>query len=253
MDDVIEQAINKKPHLLDPLRFYAKTVKFVERVRALPITTRKVLSPYPAATLDVVFGQLSLLFDLPEGALSPLKQAMEAREIDFSRLPMNEIPSFSLPYPEDDLSILLYILSKPYFAAAREARSRGNMFWEEGKCPVCMAQPSFSWFTEGGMRRVWCPFCETTGDMSGNGCPICRAEDAAEQRVLTFRKEEAFPVSVCDLCRSYVKTVDAGRVSQWSPAVADLISLPLDIVVQEKGYVRRSPNPIGMRKMTMRG
>jgi len=35
--------------------------------------------------------------------------------------------------------------------------------------------------------------------------------------------------------------------------LADLISLPLDIVIQEKGYKRSSPNPIGMVKMSSSG
>jgi formate dehydrogenase maturation protein FdhE len=30
----------------------------------------------------------------------------------------------------------------------------------------------------------------------------------------------------------------------------DILSLPLDIVVQEKGYKRLSPNPVGMMRMT---
>jgi formate dehydrogenase maturation protein FdhE len=31
------------------------------------------------------------------------------------------------------------------------------------------------------------------------------------------------------------------------------MSLPLDIVVQEKGFERRSPNPVGMRKISTHG
>jgi hypothetical protein len=31
------------------------------------------------------------------------------------------------------------------------------------------------------------------------------------------------------------------------------MSLPLDLVVQEKGYVRRAPNPLGMLRMSMAG
>jgi formate dehydrogenase maturation protein FdhE len=34
-----------------------------------------------------------------------------------------------------------------------------------------------------------------------------------------------------------------------TPDIADLISLPLDFVAQEKKYVRLSPNPIGLMRM----
>ena len=61
-------------------------------------------------------------FDLPEGTLAPFKQAMEVREIDFTRLPFGEVPSFSLPYAEDDLSMLLYLLSKPWFLSLGDSR-----------------------------------------------------------------------------------------------------------------------------------
>ncbi len=60
-------------------------------------------------------------------------------------------------------------------------------------------------------------------------------------------------MDTCDLCGSYTKTVDGALISRFSPEIADLISLPLDIIVQEKGYVRRSPNPIGMRTITTQG
>ena len=42
-------------------------------------------------------------------------------------------------------------------------------------------------------------------------------------------------------------------LSHWSPDIADLVSLPLDVMVQQQGYVRRSPNPIGLRKITASG
>jgi formate dehydrogenase maturation protein FdhE len=38
-----------------------------------------------------------------------------------------------------------------------------------------------------------------------------------------------------------------------SPDLADLMSLPLDIVMQQKGFKRRSPNPLGMVNMSAAG
>ena len=89
--------------------------------------------------------------------------------------------------------------------------------------------------------------------MDRTGCPVCQTVDSAKQNILVFEREEGFKINTCDLCRSYVKTIDAEIILRLTPDIADLVSLPLDIVVQEKGYARRSPNPVGMRKICTRG
>ena len=96
----------------------------------------------------------SAIFEFPEGTLSPLKQAMGLNEIDLTRLPLGEIPAFSLPYPEDDLTMLLFLISKPYFLGLRETVSLENRLWEEGRCPVCNAQPSITWMGGEGRHQI---------------------------------------------------------------------------------------------------
>ncbi len=253
MHAVIEDIIRQKPHLADTLRFYEKAVKFLETMRESPVKTGPHRNAYAPELIGRIFERFLSLIELPEGSLDPLKQAMELGEIDFTRLPLGEVPAFSLPYAEDDLSMLLFLLSKPYFIALRESRSLDDRTWEEGRCPVCKAQPTVSWIGDNGLRRVSCSYCGTTGYVDRPGCPVCQAVDASKQNVLVFEREEGFKINTCDLCRSYVKTVDAGMVLRLTPELADLVSLPLDIVVQEKGYARRSPNPVGMRKISTRG
>jgi FdhE protein len=251
--ETIEDIIRKKPHLTDPFRFYEKAVKFTESVRELHLPVRLEMHSYPRESVDRIFEIFSATFELPEGTLSPLKQAMGLSEIDFTRLPLGETPAFSLPYPEDDLTMLLFLISKPYFLGLREACSLDNRFWEEGRCPVCNAQPSISWIGEEGRRQLSCSFCGTVGYHERIGCMICQNNDGPKQNVFLFEGEEGFRVNTCDACRSYVKTIEAGMLSRMGPEVADLMSLPLDIVVQEKGFQRRSPNPIGMRKISAHG
>jgi FdhE protein len=67
------------------------------------------------------------------------------------------------------------------------------------------------------------------------------------------KKEKGLTVRACDMCKSYVKVVDGGLLNRVTPDLADLMSLPLDIMVQEKGYKRPSPNPIGMVRMSASG
>ncbi len=253
MNAVVEEILREKPHLADTFRFYEKAVQFIDSARALVPAPRPSRAAYPAEALDPIFERFSSFIDLPEGSLDPLKRAMELGEIDFTRLPLGEVPAFSLPYAEDDLSMLLFLLSKPYFIALREAHPQDGRTWEEGRCPVCAAKPAISWIGDNGRRRVSCSYCGTTGYADRIGCPVCQAVDASKQNILVFDREEGFKINTCDLCHSYVKTVDAGMILRLTPELADLASLPLDIVVQEKGYARRSPNPIGIRKISTRG
>jgi FdhE protein len=70
---------------------------------------------------------------------------------------------------------------------------------------------------------------------------------------IVFENEVGFRVRACNACRSYGKIVDWELLCRMTPDLADLISLPLDIVVQEKGYKRPSPNAIGMVRMSASG
>lgn len=170
MKDIIAELITKKPHLADPLRFYEKTLGFIRSVHELPLSVAPDENAYTPGIVPDVFERFSALFDLPEGTLSPLKQAMELREVDFTRLPFGEVPSFSLPYAEDNLSMLLYLLSKPWFLALVAHTPAKGQGWNEGKCPVCNAQPVVTWMAD-NRREAFCAFCGTTGSVARTGMP----------------------------------------------------------------------------------
>jgi len=134
----------------------------------------------------------------------------------------------------------------------RDAGGGEDRDWEEGRCPVCGARSSLVSAAGENVRRFHCSFCGTVGHGPA-GCPVCLAGDAAQQRLFAFEGEEGFRVQTCEVCRSYVKVVEEDLLSGMTPDLADLISLPLDIVIQEKGFKRSSPNPIGMVRMSGKG
>jgi len=251
--DIIEELIREKPHLADPLRFYEKVVGFTETVKEFTTTAGPALTAYSPHIVDRVVNIFSQALELPEGTLSPLKQALELGEIDFTRLPLREVPAFSLPYAEEDLTMILFLVSRPFFLGLGEACNLDGKLWEEGKCPVCYAQPSLSSSAQDGRMQLYCSFCGTIGLVSQVQCPLCLNQDLAQLNSYTFTGEEGFSVQTCDVCKSYVKNVEPELLSRFGPDLADLISLPLDMVIQQKGYVRRSPNPIGMIDMSGRG
>jgi FdhE protein len=250
--DSIEKLIAKKPHLADTLRFYERAVQFADAVKALGMPSKPGLNAYPPEFIDRIVVLFHSVVDLPEGSLSPLKQALELGEIDFTRLPLLEVPAFSLPYPEDDLTMLLFLFSRPYFFGKRDVFQRNDRFWEEGRCPVCGARPSLFTISAEGVHQH-CSFCGTKGRHDAIGCPVCQNKDKALLNTFIVKKEKGFAVRSCDLCKTYVKTVDEKQFGRVTPDLADLVSLPLDIVVQEKGYKRPSPNPVGMLRMSSSG
>jgi len=258
MNQITEELLQNKPHLAEPIRFYDKTRKFTgivqELLNALPADScRRELNAYPTASVSTIVRQFTAVFELPEGSLSPLLQALELGEIDFMRLPLRETPAFSLPYAEEDLQLILFLISRPYFLGLRDSRGLGGRHWDKGKCPICGAQPSLSSIANNGSRRLFCPFCGTEGEGARTGCPVCLNSDPSKVNILTFEGEPGFKVHACGECASYVKTAEHEMLSRFTPELIELISLPLDFVAQEKGYARRSPNPIGIMNMVVRG
>jgi formate dehydrogenase maturation protein FdhE len=53
----------------------------------------------------------------------------------------------------------------------------------------------------------------------------------------------------CEKCKSYVKTFESSMTEGHSMDSLDIMSIPLDIIVQEKGYKRHAPNPVGIMKI----
>jgi len=251
--NIIEELIKMKPHLAEPLRFYEKAAGFMDSAKEFTTAIGPAQTSYSPDIVERIVDIFSHALELPEGSLSPLKHALELGEIDFTRLPLHEVPAFSLPYAEEDLTMLLFLVSRPFFTALAKAFKLNGTIWEEGKCPVCYAQPSLSSLTRDGRMQIYCSFCGTYGLVPRAQCPLCRNQDPVLLNIFTFTGEEDFSVQTCDACKSYVKNVELEVLSRFGPDLADLMSLPLDMVIQQKGYRRRSPNPIGMIAMSGRG
>lgn len=81
-------------------------------------------------------------------------------------------------------------------------------------------------------------------------CPICMNKDTNKLDILIIDNEEGFRIDLCNECKSYIKTFERILLNDHTPELLDIMSLPLDIIAQEKGYKRLSPNPIGMIKIS---
>jgi FdhE protein len=232
----IEDIIQERPYLKETLLLYKRVKEFNDSIAELYRNSmHEGEISYPPSIVDGIFQRFSDIFDIPLESLHPLIDAMRLGQIDLTRLSHNEVSGFLLPYNEDELWMLLFIIGRPFSLGMRRLLPLDDPFYQQGRCPVCNSIPSIASIEGDGKRRLYCSFCGTSGHYSRIGCPACL--------------NEGFRINTCDACGSYLKTVDASLLNDLSVDLADLISLPLDIIAQRKGFKRRSPNPIGIISM----
>lgn len=97
-------------------------------------------------------------------------------------------------------------------------------------CSLCATQ----WH----MVRVKCSHCESTagiGYLTLSNDPDSEAGKAAATR-------EVVKAEVCDECSSYLKLVSLESDAQADPVADDLATLALDLLTDERGYMRVGPN-----------
>jgi FdhE protein len=251
----IQALIEKRPHLKDPLELYAKWQRFHHEAAELMPKVRSAISTedskaYPRESAGPIFRLFVSIFDLPSEDFEPLCRALENGDIDFMRLPLEEVPAISsLACTEEELSAILFLLSKPYFLALRETFPLDGSEWKDGRCPLCSARAALSSIIEGPIRNLHCSFCGTTGPFRFIGCPNCGSVDTAKLTTIVSEDEPGFRISTCDACQTYVKVVEGPTLKEMGIDLADLAGLPLDIVAQVKGFARLAPNPISLKKM----
>lgn len=250
----IQALIEERPHLKDPLEFYAKWQHFHEGAARFFPRERSSISledsrSYSRENGGRVFQLFISTFNLSPAELEPLGRALEDGKIDFLRFPFDETPDIKLPISDSELSTILFLLSRPYFLELRKIAPQDGTQWKSGRCPLCSARPALSSITGGPNRLLHCSYCRTTGPYRFIGCPNCGNKDTSKLNTLAAENDPGFRVTTCDACQTYVKIVEAKTLEKMSADLADMVSLPLDIVAQSRQYIRTAPNPIGLKTM----
>lgn len=230
-----------KPYLAEINSLYQKISAFEDEVN-LRYSYNPVenMSCYINEDVDTVTEALSRILDISSDELDILKEKMHSGAIDFMRL-----KSEKETMPEDEFQ-LLYIISRPFFRSMKGSMNMDNMFWQDGRCPVCNAVPSLSVIERESQRKYFCSFCGSRGTYLRIGCPACLTSDPQDITIITLEGEEGMRADTCEKCKSYYKTFEGSMTADRSIDSLDIISIPLDIVVQEKGFKRHSPNPVGI-------
>lgn len=145
----------------------------------------------------------------------------------------------------EEIDRMLFILSKPFFVFLRKEGEKAS-FMDTGKCPICGTDSSLSMIVENNERLIICPLCEHGGTFFRICCPYCFNKNSTRIEILL--DEEEIRAELCLECNTYIKSFREEQYIKYKdPFLIDIISLPLDIVVQKRGYIRRSSNIIGLR------
>ena len=150
---------------------------------------------------------------------------------------------------------LLYLgieLGRPFFElSAEKVRDRiDDTVWQRGVCPVCGHEPAMGRLEkEEGRRFLHCSLCGTEWAFRRIQCPFCLNDDHNTLRFFFVEEGSPYRVDVCDVCRTYLKTVDERRVDEGKEIlvpVEKVATTVLDLLAHDEGYNSPGPSVFGV-------
>jgi len=222
----------ERPHLKQVLSLYEKVCKFKNEVKGISEVGK---------ILDV----FAKIFEVPYEFVSFLRKGIENLETSPLKNPesLDALPLSS--ESTEEVKRLLFILKKGFYLASKKT---GPLPFKDGRCPVCGSPSSLSVIDESNKRYLICTLCETKGETFRIGCNYCLTKDPLKVEMLV--DEDEVRVELCKNCKHYIKSFKSDVLVKFEdPFLVDLISLPLDVIAQEKGFMRSSPNVLGILKV----
>ena len=114
-----------------------------------------------------------------------------------------------------------------------------------GACPCCGFLPVASVVRMdgevAGLRYLHCALCNTEWHLVRVACAACGDGNRIAYHYIEG-SDGTVRAETCDECGSYLKIVYREKSPQADPVVDDLSTLALDLLVEEAGYDRMSPN-----------
>jgi len=94
-----------------------------------------------------------------------------------------------------------------------------------------------------GLRMLACCRCGESWIHQRMTCPGCGEQTTGKLPI--FADAERFPhlrADGCETCKQYLITIDLRKEPQAVPVVDELVALPLDLYVKERGFTKIVPN-----------
>jgi FdhE protein len=178
-----------------------------------------------------------------------LKKSTEAKDwkLDqgLGRLLQNQLSEKTIEEelgPEGNLLFFFLVQSlKPVFENLAEQwrAALKELSWNQGFCPFCGGFAGMGEIRAEGRRFLHCLLCGTEWESPRIQCPYCRNQDHEQHTYFQVEGESENRVDICLACRHYLKTVDSRELEgPLDFEVEDYLTLHLDHLAQEEGYLR---------------
>ncbi|MEW5773894.1 MAG: formate dehydrogenase accessory protein FdhE [Thermodesulfobacteriota bacterium] len=159
---------------------------------------------------------------------------------------------------EPVLRFALAQIVRPVLECAQEtlARAVRDAKWLRGRCPSCGSAPDLALFTKGeeessefirnhgGQRWMRCSLCGMSWRFKRMACPECGTEEPGDLECFAIEGRDHERAHACSKCRRYMVGIDVRELVEVPDLdVAALAMLPLDILVQDKGFAPVAVTP----------
>lgn len=234
---------SEKPYLESPLNLYEKLINFLKECEDI---SKK------DDVIEEVLKKFSRIFEIPFEFVSFLNETIKRSDKDFIENPKNfwEISSFKEFSSEEEVKRAFFFLSLPFFRLLSKKKKERGTHNLKGRCSICGEPFSLSVIDEENRRHMICTICGYEEEYFRIGCSYCLHRDCEKIDLLV--DEDEVRVELCNDCKSYIKSVKKNSevyLKYQDPYLIDIVSLPLDVVAQKRGFVRRSPNILGIREV----
>jgi len=150
----------------------------------------------------------------------------------------------------DMFSFLAFQTIPPFLESYAERIRDGvdDSMWSKGCCPVCSGEPLMGRLAkETGKRLLECHLCRTQWEVKRLECPFCGNDDQKKLRFFYDKEDRTHRVEVCDVCRTYLKSVDTRDMEKDVVLfVENLATIHLDLVARREGFQRETNRLFGL-------
>lgn len=210
-----------------------------------PLGTDGPLGPAWRGALQVIASNMSRA-GIPDAARRTLQNLANT---DAGELDVQASRLLSLDYPALDAATV------PFLGAALQVHwvVRAAALGTSGirkldvphVCPVCGSPPVAGVLRIGvpvpGTRYLHCVLCATDWHLPRGSCSQCESSGKLAYYHIEH-SSDTVKAEACDECRGYIKSLNQEKDPLADPVADDLATLPLDILLDESGYQRATPN-----------
>jgi len=173
----------------------------------------------------------------------------DLEKMDVATLDAQASRLLSLDYPALDSAAVPFLGAALQVHWVKRAAALGEAEFRKldvpTVCPVCGSLPIASVLRIGvpvpGTRYLHCVLCSTDWYMARGYCSQCETQEKLAYYHVDGGND-AVRGEACDECHGYIKSLNQEKDPQADPVADDLATLSLDILMDESGYQRASPN-----------